>query len=180
MGVLGRRDAAAEYWSATAPLRTRAKDAEALPGALRTSHRAQRIEPPRIDDVIRRPAVEVVLGHARFRKLLPAIVLAGGDGAFHVRIEIGAEHPYQGAEARPDRQPVGGAGVGRRSRPFQAGSWAGLVRPPPWSASGVLGEAGGLDAAAGDQPGALSRRARSARARLIDEPQWFRPALARR
>ncbi len=27
-------------------------------GALRTSHRAQRIEPPRIDDVIRRPAVE--------------------------------------------------------------------------------------------------------------------------
>src|SRR5262249_61326811 len=35
----------------------------------------------RIYEVLGRPTVEVVLGHARLRELLPAVVLAGGEGA---------------------------------------------------------------------------------------------------
>src|SRR5215469_2048697 len=36
---------------------------------------------PRIDQILGRPAVEVVLRHARLRELLPAVVLTGGEGA---------------------------------------------------------------------------------------------------
>src|SRR5436309_2098732 len=41
----------------------------------------QRAEPARVDQVLRLPSVQVVLGHARLGELLPAVVLAGGERA---------------------------------------------------------------------------------------------------
>jgi Phage integrase family len=42
---------------------------------------AQGAEPAGVDQVLRLPPVQVVLGHARLGKVLPAVVLAGGEGA---------------------------------------------------------------------------------------------------
>src|SRR5437867_9632812 len=42
---------------------------------------AERAESARVDEVLRLPPVQIVLGHARLGELLPAVVLAGGERA---------------------------------------------------------------------------------------------------